>query len=155
MLLWCKCELLWLDTHTLTHRGWQRNKYFCLTMKYSCLEKVPVLSDANKAVAELEIMRQQTRTTCSNTETNSTHSEGRARWDVRGIESEHSPPGPNVETPTVSLQQHGAVVDCGGLETSAALETWGGGEKDGYLMKVTFCNLSGSTANVYRTSSYF
>lgn len=53
-----------------------------------------------------------------------THSESRAGWDVRGIESECGPAGPDVQTLTVSLQQHGAVADCRRLETPAALETW-------------------------------
>lgn len=68
--------------------------------------------------------RKPRRTTCTETKTK-THSQSRAGWDVRGTESEYSPPGPNVEALTVSLQQQSAVVDCRGLKTLAAPKTWG------------------------------
>lgn len=64
-----------------------------------------------------------------NKEANQTYSETRASWDVRGIESKGGAPGPDVEMAAVGLQQHGAVVDGGGLETPAALETWAGRER--------------------------
>lgn len=124
-------------------------------MKYCCLKKVPASCNANEAMAELKIW-QLRQTTCCNTEINKTHSGSRAGWDVRGIESEYSPPGPNVEPLTVSLQQHGAVVDCRGLETPAALETWGRSrrrEKDLLLMKVTFGNLAVSATPIQQNSS--
>lgn len=72
--------------------------------------------------------------------TKQTHSKSRAGWDVRSIESKYSPPSPDIQTLTVSLQQHGAVVNCRGLETPAALETWGRRGEDWLLMKVGFWN---------------
>lgn len=55
--------------------------------------------------------------------TKQTYGETGAGRDVRGVESKHGAPGPDVQTTTLSLQQHGAVVNCRGLETPAALET--------------------------------
>lgn len=72
--------------------------------------------------------------------TKQTHSKSRAGWDVRSIERKYSPPSPDIQALTVSLQQHGAVVNCRGLETPAALETWGRRGEDWLLMKVGFWN---------------
>lgn len=49
-------------------------------------------------------------------EAKQTHSKGSAGFDVRGVESKHSPTGPDVEALALSLQQHRAVVDCRALE---------------------------------------
>lgn len=49
-------------------------------------------------------------------ETKETHSKSRAGFDVGGVESKHSPTGPDVEALALSLQQRRAVVDCRALE---------------------------------------
>lgn len=87
-------------------------------------QKVCALWNANEAIRELKIW-QLRHTTCSNMETKQTHGESGAGWDVGSIESKYSPPSPDIETLTISLQQHGTVVNCRGLETPAALQTWG------------------------------
>lgn len=122
--------------------------------------KVSALCDANEAIRELKVLAAEaphnaTPPLLHNMGAKQTYGETGAGWDVRGVESKGGAPGPDVETAALSLQQHGAVVHSRGLETPAALETWGGRGRDRvrlglsvslYSFRCAFCMTSRITA---------
>lgn len=95
--------------------------------------KVFALCDANEAIRKMKVMAAEAAQngSPSDREAKQTYVETGVGWDVRGVESKGSAAGPDVEAAALSLQQHGAVVKGKGLETPAALESWGGRGRGG------------------------